>query len=208
MKEAKPGDVQVVDADAIKRERRKAMYAYVGRSEALSREQIEACKEYFLDEQKVFPPGSLGYQVLAENITIWDRELQSLAPSPAAQGDRYDTEGYALAMEVLQSDLYAKLHDKARVECDEFIQRGMAEPAEPVSWVVTGPAGTVLHVSKHDGWNVEVVATVPAPSSEGERLAAEVQLAQTICVDGHVYCLIPLMQRNAVLAALRGAGGA
>jgi hypothetical protein len=32
--------------------------------------------------------------------------------------------GYALAMRVLQSDLYSKLDDKERSECDEIIRRG------------------------------------------------------------------------------------
>lgn len=33
----------------------------------------------------------------------------------------YDLFGYALAMAVLQSDLYHKLDDKAKAECDELI---------------------------------------------------------------------------------------
>lgn len=36
----------------------------------------------------------------------------------------YDSFGYALAMGVLQSDLYHKLEDRARAECDEMILRG------------------------------------------------------------------------------------
>lgn len=36
-----------------------------------------------------------------------------------------DPFGYALAMRVLQSDLYRKLDDIERGECDEMIARGM-----------------------------------------------------------------------------------
>jgi hypothetical protein len=34
--------------------------------------------------------------------------------------------GYALAMAVLQSELYPKLADTERAECDEFIAQGIA----------------------------------------------------------------------------------
>lgn len=37
----------------------------------------------------------------------------------------YDSFGYALAMRVLQSELYRQLDDRERAECDELIQRGM-----------------------------------------------------------------------------------
>jgi hypothetical protein len=37
----------------------------------------------------------------------------------------FESEGYALAARVLQSDLYGKLDDKERAECDEFLRRGL-----------------------------------------------------------------------------------
>ena len=40
----------------------------------------------------------------------------------------YETFGYALAVRVLQSDLYAQLDDKERAECDELIRRGQELP--------------------------------------------------------------------------------
>ncbi len=44
-------------------------------------------------------------------------------------GERYTTPGYALAMRVLQSDLYEILDGSERTECDEMIRRGQAAPA-------------------------------------------------------------------------------
>lgn len=38
--------------------------------------------------------------------------------------------GYALAMRVLQSDLYAKLDDEERGECDALIRAGVGEPRQ------------------------------------------------------------------------------
>lgn len=53
--------------------------------------------------------------------------------------DRYETEGYALAMRVLQSDLYKQLDDRELAECDEFIRREVPEteskPAEKVYYL-------------------------------------------------------------------------
>ena len=60
------------------------------------------------------------------------------APPPAPQSapihaaKQYETFGYALAMHVLQSDLYHNLDDKERAECDEMIRAGQYAP----------PAGT------------------------------------------------------------------
>ena len=42
----------------------------------------------------------------------------------------YDLIGYALAMRVLQSDLYDKLDGTERAQCDELIARGMGK-SEP-----------------------------------------------------------------------------
>lgn len=39
----------------------------------------------------------------------------------------YNSFGYALAMRVLQSDLYHILEDKERVECDALIERGQSK---------------------------------------------------------------------------------
>jgi hypothetical protein len=36
----------------------------------------------------------------------------------------YDSFGYALAMRVMQSDLYPELDERERSECDELIHRG------------------------------------------------------------------------------------
>ncbi len=41
----------------------------------------------------------------------------------------YDRFGYALAMRVLQSDLYHQLDDRERAECDELI-RAAQNPAD------------------------------------------------------------------------------
>lgn len=73
-------------------------------------------------EHEVIDAGEQGKRVKAvrnnENVTV--------------SRERYETEGYALAMRVLQSDLYKILDDKERAECDEFIRRGqaLAQPAE------------------------------------------------------------------------------
>lgn len=51
--------------------------------------------------------------------------------------------GYALAMRVLQSDLYAKLDDEERGECDALIRAGVGEPrqgGEPSGLVAAVPA--------------------------------------------------------------------
>lgn len=42
----------------------------------------------------------------------------------------YDSHGYALAMRVLQSDLYHRLDDRERAECDELIARGQHSSAK------------------------------------------------------------------------------
>jgi hypothetical protein len=41
-----------------------------------------------------------------------------------AETETYESFGYALAMGVLQSDLYRHLDDRQRAECDELIARG------------------------------------------------------------------------------------
>lgn len=46
----------------------------------------------------------------------------------AMDKELYQTFGYALAMRVLQSDLYRLLDDTERAECDELIQRGQSSP--------------------------------------------------------------------------------
>lgn len=48
----------------------------------------------------------------------------------------YDSLGYALAMRVLQSDLYRQLDDTERGECDELVRRGMAPSPQPVAYLV------------------------------------------------------------------------
>lgn len=40
----------------------------------------------------------------------------------------YESFGYALAVRVLQSDLYSKLDSKERAECDQLIYNGQAKP--------------------------------------------------------------------------------
>lgn len=44
---------------------------------------------------------------------------------PKPKSKQFETHGYALAMRVLQSDLYHQLDALERAECDELIQRGM-----------------------------------------------------------------------------------
>src|SRR5690242_9002238 len=41
--------------------------------------------------------------------------------------EHYESFGYALAMSVLQSDLYTTLDDRERAECDELIARGQGK---------------------------------------------------------------------------------
>ena len=45
-----------------------------------------------------------------------------------------DSFGYALAMRVLQSDLYKQLDDKERAECDELIARGQTPSKSDADW--------------------------------------------------------------------------
>jgi hypothetical protein len=55
-------------------------------------------------------------------------EIKAAALRGAASSERkamFEAEGYALAARVLQSDLYEKLDDKERAECDEFLKRGL-----------------------------------------------------------------------------------
>ena len=54
------------------------------------------------------------------------------APVPAkSPWVQFETEGYVLAMAVMQSDLYNKLDDKEKADCDVLIRRGMHKPKSP-----------------------------------------------------------------------------
>lgn len=69
--------------------------------------------------------------------------------------DRYETLGYALAMRVLQSDLYPLLDDQEREEVRVLIARGQKKPAliEPVlkSQHTEGALSTVAELNLIEG---------------------------------------------------------
>ena len=83
---------------------------------------------------------------------------------------QFETEGYALAMAVLQSDLYRKLDDIQRAECDEFIRRGMQKPvsenAAQEDGLVSITHNGSTHVRKASQWLALARADLAALSAE------------------------------------------
>jgi len=67
----------------------------------------------------------------------------------------YDSFGYALAVRVLQSEVYAKLDERERAECDELVRRGLGRASS------SQPAHTD-HPLRH--WD----RTCPACLAEGQ----------------------------------------
>jgi len=153
-------------------------------SDTLSREQIEACKESFLDEQKVFPPGSLGYQMLADNITICDMALLSAAPVAWAYIHAGECEeiGWGLPPEAVEDEatlLYAAPQQKLAAsepvawhDLDQMTVYTPVKPTIPGTW-------TPLYASP--------------PRTQGEKMTT----------DGHIETPLCGFDRNASHAAGR-----
>lgn len=83
----------------------------------------------FMSNDGKWTPATAGNRTPGEWRDLADALEKELSAAQAGgEWMQYETFGYALAMRVAQSEMYYKLDDKERAECDELIQRGMSPP--------------------------------------------------------------------------------
>lgn len=70
----------------------------------------------------------------------------------------YDLPGYALAMRVLQSDLYPQLDDREKAECDALIAKGQ------------GSVSLQRKSGRRKSWQQERMINMPHPYEQGMRI--------------------------------------